>query len=252
MSNSFGVLWLNVSPSLKYFDQPLLRYLAGQIKIARSEYYQTLDEASSLEKAVTLLYDYIKERDRPVHLIGHGMGGVLGLIYARRYPKHIQSLALLAVASQSAATWHAHYYVQRQLLSCSRQQVLAQTVRSLFGSQLPFPAKDLVRALARDLEKSLSPHSLFKLVNLPTGGVSMPLMVCGCKTDPVVDPSSLAGWLPLLKQEDYLWECPEGRHFFHFFHPQQVADQVLDFWQSTNLFAPNLLTFGHDNSWTAS
>ena len=252
MSNSFDVLWLNVSPSLKCFDQPLLRYLAGQVNIARWEYYQTLDEPSSLKKAVTLLSDYLKERDRPVHLIGHGMGGVLGLIYARRYPKRVQSLALLAVASQPAATWQAHYYVQRQLLPCSRQRILAQTVRSLFGSQLPYPAKDLVRALARDLEASPSPHSLFKLVNLLTGGVSMPLMVCGCKTDPVVDPISLAGWLPWLKQEDYLWECPEGRHFFHFFHPQQVAEQILDFWQSTSLLPLNLSMFGHENSWTAS
>ena len=234
MSLAFDVLWLSASPSLKPFDRPLLRYLSQHLPIAQWEYCQTSDEASSLDKAVVLLHDFLQFR-RPVHLIGHGMGGILGLIYARRYPEHVQSLALLAVASQPATTWQVRYYVQRQLLPCSRQQVLAQTVRSLFGSQLPYPAKDLVRVLARDLEESPSPHSLFKLVDLPTGGVSMPLMVCGCKTDPVVDPISLAGWLTCLKQEDYLWECPEGHHFFHYFHPQQVGEQVLDFWQSTSL-----------------
>ena len=235
MSLAFDVLWLSASPSLKPFDRPLLRYLSQHLPIAQWEYCQTSDEASSLDKAIVLLHDFLKFRNRPVHLIGHGMGGILGLIYARRYPEHVQSLALLAVAAQPAATWQAHYYVQRQLSPCSQQQVLAQTVRSLFGNQLPYPAKDLVRSLARDLEESPSPHSLFKLVNLPSGGVSMPLMICGCKTDPVVDPISLTGWLTWLKQEDYLWECPEGRYFFHYFYPQQVAEQVLDFWQSTSL-----------------
>ena len=239
MSNSFDVLSLNANPSLKRFDQPLLLYLAEQVKIARWEYSQTQDEASSVMNAVTLLYDYLQERDRPVHLIGHGMGGIIGLIYARLHPERVRSLTLLAVAAQPAVTWQAHYYVQRQLLPCSRLQLLVQMVRSLFGERAPYPIKNLVTALDRDLGNSPSMHSLFKLVNLPTGGVSMPLMVCGCKTDPVVDPVSLALWVPLLKQEDYLWECPEGRHFFHFFHPQQVGEQVLDFWQSTSLLPLN-------------
>jgi len=232
MSNSLDVLWLSASPSLKCFDRPLLRYLSEHVKIAQWEYCQNQDEGSSLVEAVTLLHDYLKFRDRPIHLSGHGMGGVLGLTYARLHPERVRSLTLLAVAAQPAVTWQAHYYVQRQLFPCSRQRLLVQMVRSLFGEKTPYPIKDLVRALDRDLGNSPSMHSLFKLVNLPMGGVSMPLLVCGSRTAPVVDSSALNGWLTWFKRGDRLWLCPQGRHFFHHFYPQLVGKQILSFWQS--------------------
>ncbi|MCX7596578.1 MAG: alpha/beta fold hydrolase, partial [Fischerella sp.] len=110
MSNTFDVLWLNASQSLKGFDLPLLRYLSEHLLIARWEYYQTKDEASSIDTAVTMLYDFLKSHARPVNLVGHGMSGAIALMFARRYPQQVRSLALLAVGSQPANTWHAHYY----------------------------------------------------------------------------------------------------------------------------------------------
>lgn len=234
MSLPFDVLWLNASPSLKHFDQPLLRYLAQHLTVAQWEYRQSSDEASSLETAVGLLHDYLKGRQQPVHLAGHGLSGVLGLMYARRFPERVRSLTLLAVAAQPAITWQAHYYVQRQLIACSRQQLLACLTRSLFG---PLPAgisyghKALVTSLKRDLDESPSPHSLFKLAHLPRGGVTMPLLVCGSKTDPVVHPPALQEWLLSFKSDDALWQCPDGRHFFHYFYPQAVGSQLLRFWR---------------------
>jgi hypothetical protein len=41
----------------------------------------------------------------------------------------------------------------------------------------------------------------------------------------------LHDWLNWLKPEDKLWECPEGYHFFHYFYPQQVGEQILSFWE---------------------
>ncbi len=232
MSLSFDVLWLNASPSLKYFDRPLLQVLSRHFTIAQWEYHQSKDEASSLDKAVLLLHDYLSQRTQPIHLVGHGMSGVLGLTYARRFPERVRSLSLLAVAAQPAITWQAHYYVQRQLIACSHQQLLACTIRSLFGAPMPYPIKDLIVALKRDLEEAPSPHSLFKLANLPRGGVTVPLLVCGSKTDPVVHPPVLQEWLPYFKGGDRLWQCPDGRHFFHYFHPQMVGEQLLRFWGS--------------------
>lgn len=234
MSLSFDVLWLNASSSLKGFDQPLLRYLSQHLTVAQWEYSQSDDEASSLETAVMLLHDFLQYHP-PVHLAGHGLSGVLGLTYARRFPEQVRSLTLLSVAAQPAITWQTHYYVQRQLIACSRQQLLACIVRSLFGQQLPhslpFGIKDLIRLLARDLEASPSPHSLFKLARLPKGGVPMPLMVCGSKTDPIVHPPALQEWLECFKSDDTLWQCPDGRHFFHYFYPQLVGEQLLQFWR---------------------
>lgn len=232
MSNSPDVLWLDANPSLQRFHQPLLQYLSRSEKVARWEYRQSLDEASTLDVAIVLLHDYLKHREAPIHLVGHGISGLIGLLYARRYPQRVRSLTLLAVAAQPAATWHAHYYVQRQLLPCSRQQVLAQAARSLFGSSTPYRMNALVTLLSRDLEEAPSPHSLFRLVNLPKGGVTVPLMVCGSKTDPIVTPPALHEWLTWFKPGDAVWQCPNGRHFFHYFHPGQVGEKIQGFWQS--------------------
>lgn len=74
---------------------------------------------------------------------------------------------LLAFAEQPAMTWQTHYYVQRHLMSCSRQQVLAFMVRSLFGGDPPYPPKVLVKALDRDLSEAPSHYSLIHIVDLP-------------------------------------------------------------------------------------
>ncbi|MBW4555829.1 MAG: alpha/beta hydrolase [Trichormus sp. ATA11-4-KO1] len=243
MSDSFDVLWLNTSPVLKRFDQPLLQYLSGYMQIAQWEYQQTKDEASSIDQAVRLLHEFLESYPDSVHLAGHGMSGAIALTFARRYPKKVRSLTLLAVASQPANTWHAHYYFQRQLFTISREQVLANSVRSLFGKQPPHTTKKLMSALDKDLEQSPSPHSLFKLVYLPKSGVSMPMMVCGSKTDPIVNPPALQDWHHWLKPEDRMWEFAQGYHFFHYFHPQEVGEQILNFWECHSRRSPLALRF---------
>ncbi|NJL64527.1 MAG: alpha/beta hydrolase [Methylacidiphilales bacterium] len=236
MSELFSVLWVNTSPSLKCFDKPLIRHLSKHTNIAYWEYIQTLDEASSIDNAVTLLYDYLKQRNssevnNPIHLIGHGISGSVALVFARNYPHLVSSLTLLAVGSQPAMTWHSHYYMQRKILPISREQVLINSIRSLLGNQLPYPAKSLITAFTKDLEKAPTPDSLFRLVNLPQGGVQLPLMVCGSKTDPIITPIELSNWQNWLKSGDKLWECAEGHHYFHYFYPEKCGQQILGFWQ---------------------
>lgn len=234
MSDLFDVVWLTASPSLKYFDRPLLKYLSRHLNIAQWEYIQSLDESSCINRAADLLNSYLQHRDSPIHLIGHGISGVVALTFARRYPSLVQSLTLLAVSAKPAMTWHSNYYMQRQILPLSREQVLAQSAQSLFGKHPPCPMKKLVNALDRDLKESPHLDSLFKPVKLPQGGVSMPLMVCGSQTDSVVHPPALQEWKNWLKPEDKLWECPDGYHFFHYFYPEEVGEQILSFWQCFN------------------
>ena len=225
-------LWLNVSPSLQYFDRPLLRCLSQSLTVAQWQYAQTDDEGSSFDEALALLHTHLCRHDRPLHLIGHGLSGVLGLIYARFHPERVRSLTLLAVAAQPAITWHAHYYVQRHLLPWSQSYVLAQTVRSLFGSHLPTPIDCLVTALEQDLATAPSFHSLLHLEQLPQGGIAAPLLICSSQTDTVVHPPLVQAWKPWLKATDRLWECPVGRHFFHYFCSRLVAQQIIEFTRS--------------------
>ncbi|MBD2545128.1 MULTISPECIES: alpha/beta fold hydrolase [Planktothricoides] len=128
MSLSPDALWINVSPALEKFNRPLLKQLSAQTAIAKWEYSQTPDEPTSLEIAVDLLHDYLKDRQQPIHLLGHSTSGLLGLMYARRYPEKVRSrsvadatsLTLLSVGVHPAVDWQAHYYAQLQVLPCSR------------------------------------------------------------------------------------------------------------------------------------
>jgi pimeloyl-ACP methyl ester carboxylesterase len=242
MSKNPNVIWLNASPSLRWVDQPLLRQLVQSRPIAQWEYYQSLDEASSLDTAVELLHQYLMSRPADavdnhnrsgVHLAGHGISGVVGLLYARRFPQYVRSLTLLSVAAQPAATWHTHYYFQRQFLLYSRARLLAQNVGGLFEEIPNRLVCSFAKALERDLAESPNGHSLFRLSNLTQGGITAPLLICGSDTDPVASPETLSEWRAYLKPTDAVWVYPKGRHFFHYYHPQAVSDRMQAFWQAS-------------------
>jgi pimeloyl-ACP methyl ester carboxylesterase len=230
--NSDDVLWLSASPSLQYFDRPLLHYLSESVPVRLWEYQQTQDEACCLDSAVELLHDYLKQRDRPIHLIGHSTSGLIGLIYARRYPQKVSSLTLLAVGLPSAINWQAHYYTHLAAFPWTRKQVLTQMVGDMLGYKNKYITPKFLSYFEDDLAFSPSPHSLFKTVDLSDESVEVPLLLCSSKTDFVVSPLVMRRWLKFLKKGDRLWECRGGRHFFHYFYPQQVGEEILKFWYS--------------------
>ncbi|MGK7918654.1 MAG: alpha/beta fold hydrolase [Trichodesmium sp.] len=235
MSKIPDVLWLSTSPSLQVFNQRVIRYLSRKVLIAEWDYLQTPDDPCTLDIAVTLLHDYLKSINKPIHLIGHSTSGLVGLIYARKYPERVKSLTLLSVGFHPTVDWQAHYYVHRHLLPCSREIMLANMVKSLFGEQDRKTTQNLVRILERDLDLSPSPHSLLKRQSMLPRKVPVPLMVCGSNDDIIVDPNLIQGWQAFLKPEDRIWECPEGRYFFHHFSPLNVAEALLEFWQENSL-----------------
>lgn len=223
-------LWLSVNPSFRRLEQSLVAHLNSDRTVAHWGYCQMPDEPSSLDGAVTLLHDYVKGCDRPLHLIGHSTGGLIGLLYARRFPHRVTSLTLLGVGVNPAVDWKVHYYTQLELLPCSRTRVLTQMVHSLFGLQCQYHLKGFIELLERDLVESLSLHSLMKRSSLSPGGVPMPLLICGGQDDVIVDPMQLQGWQPWLKEGDRIWLCPNGRHFFYTDHLEETATEILDFW----------------------
>ncbi|MEL6553171.1 MAG: alpha/beta hydrolase [Cyanobacteria bacterium J06621_11] len=240
------VLWLSVSPYLKCFDQRLLSQLVKHSTVRRWKYCQTIDEPCSIESVVETLHAYFLERfaanadastdtnaDRSpakVHLIGHGVSGVVALLYARKYPQHIASLTLLSVGSSPAINWQAHYYALRKLLPCSREVILGQMTRLLFGQQAPRFVTALAQLLAKDLDSNLTLHSLAHSSHIAAGGVEVPMLVCHGEHDDVVTAQQQADWGRWLKPEDRLWHCPEGLHFFHFYRYKAVAKTILNYW----------------------
>ena len=224
-------LWINASPSLKYFHRRLLNNLSKVVEIELWEYYQTLDESSSIVGGIDLLHEYLSKYDDRVHLIGHGIGGVVALGYARIYPAKIASLTLLSVAVQPGIDWHSYYYTQLRCLPFSRECILRSTAKGLFPHTGSNHIQDLVDRLRKDLVESPSNNSLYRLDILPAGGVEMPMMICGGQDDPVITSSLLYGWTNYFKSVDTIWCAATGGHFFHHFHSELVSYQIQHFWQ---------------------
>jgi len=241
-------LWLSVSPYLKGFNQRLLSQLTSARALRQWEYCQTLDEPCCVDAVVDALHDYVSNRARleestgnpnyKVHLLGHGVSGVVGLFYARRYPQHVASLTLLSVGPLPAVNWQAHYYVLRDHVPCSRERLLGQMTQLLFGKQSYRFAKALAILLRKDLDSNLTLHSLASRTQILPGGVSMPLLVCNGQDDVIVRSQKDIGkrthhnihWTDWMKPTDQLWECPEGNHFFHFHHASPAAETIKTFW----------------------
>ncbi len=230
MNNNCKFLWVNASPSFKQFHRRLLNSLAKVVEIEFWEYYQTPDESGSIDESVILLRAYLEYSNQPVHLIGHGIGGVIALSYARRYPAQIRSLTLLSVAAQPATTWHSYYYHRLRSSPYNRDRTLRSVASDLFPQTCVSHIHSLVDRLERDLLASPSSHSLFQSDFLSQGGVPMPLMVCGSREDPVITESGLYEWKSYLKSTDRMWLCPEGGHFFHHFHAEFIAYYIQQFW----------------------
>ena len=224
-------VWVSASPSLKYFHRRLLNSLSKVVEIEFWEYYQTLDEGSSTVSGISLLREYLATSDAPVHLLGHGIGGVIALGYARLYPAQIGSLTLLSVAVQPAIDWHSYYYDRLRSLSSSRECILRSIASHLAPSTCANRVRDLVDRLERDLVEAPSNHSLFRLDILAEGGVKMPMMICGSQDDPIVTTPTLCGWNSYFKSGDKIWQSTTGGHFFHHFHAELVSDRIQQFWQ---------------------
>jgi pimeloyl-ACP methyl ester carboxylesterase len=235
MKDRSKFLWISANPSLKQFHRRLLNVLSATVEIEFWEYFQTLDEGSSIDKAIELLHEYIVNNGVRVNLIGHGIGGVIALEYARKYPDRVCSLALLSVAVQPAITWHSYYYSQLRSMPSDRYCTLRAIAINLFPYNCASYIHSLVERLERDLVEAPSNHSLFHLDVLAEGGVKMPLAICGSDTDPVVSTSTLSGWNQYLKPSDLSHSYPTGGHFFHHFHPELVGHHIRHFWQKSGL-----------------
>jgi pimeloyl-ACP methyl ester carboxylesterase len=168
----------------------------------------------------------LKHHNRPIHLMGHSTGGLLGLLYARQHPERVRSLTLLSVGVNPAIDWQAQYYAQRRLLPYDQKTILRQMLQGLMDCPPKDITKTLVKLLEEDLYQSLSPHSLVRSMSLLPILVKVPLLVCGSVDDVVIDPNQLRGW------QQYFWVCPGGRYFFHYFYPQLVSEQITQFWST--------------------
>ena len=235
MSIYGDIVWASGSPYLRCLHMPLLKKLFRHTNVSVWEYVQSLDESACMDTAVELLHSYLKNRESPVNLVGHSIGGTIALIFARQYPQFVKSLTLLSVAAQPAKTWHVTYYQQRQIYTQNQGEALSNTLHHIFRDRFPCHGNNLMDKFYQDLENIPLMHSLLQIEQLSTGGVPMPLMICGGQIDMILGSLELHNWEKWLKSEDMLWKCPQGGHFFHYFYPEIVSQQISNFLRSQPL-----------------
>lgn len=223
------VLWLSTNPYLMRFNLPIIKCLSHHFAIGHWEYEQKPDEGCSLDIAIALLDDYLTMIKKPVHLIGHSTGGLLGLLYARQHPEKVRSLTLLGVGVNPEIDWISSYYDLRTNLPCSREIVLGSMAKLLFSYQNHYYQRAFVQILSKAVSFSLSPHSLYQKKEILKGGITQPLMVCGSVQDAIVTSSQIQQWQPYLKKEDSISKLSEGGHFFHYHSPQTVGKEISKF-----------------------
>jgi len=236
-----SVLWLSVSPHLRQFDQRLIQHLSRATPVLEWDYEQTADEPCCFEAAIALLHDYVRSQSHPVHLVGHGTSGILAQQYAQQYASQVASVTLLSVGPEPTVNWQSHYYALRNLLPCRRSIVLMQLARVLFGPYDSSILAALAQRLERELDESLSPHSLAQVTSLRseamrsellTPSPQPPLLVCYGERDSIHQGNLQHQWQARLQKGDRLWVCPDGRHFFHYDYPSRVASVIADHWQA--------------------
>lgn len=237
-STSPQVVGICTSQSLRRFDLQLLRSLSRQYAIAQWEYCQNPDEPIDLNMAIASLHEYLQTCEEKVHLVGHGIAGLVGWLYAKQYPEQVRSLTLLSVGVNLATSWHSHYYEQRQLIGCSRETMLMRTAFYLFGYRDKEMLHWLANLLKQDLDNSLIPHSLYAPTYIAPTPIAVPMLVCGALDDYVISgggASAYQKWRLHLKDSDRLWLSEQGKHFFHYSQWQPVSNQIRSFWNSLAL-----------------
>ncbi len=224
------------SQPLRRFDLPLLRSLSRQYATTQWEYCQNPDEPTDLNTTVTSLHEYLQTFQGKVHLVGHGISGLVGWLYAKQYPEQVRSLTLLSTGVSLATSWHSHYYEQRQLLACSREVMLMRTAFYLFGYRDKEMLNWLADLLRQDLDTSLVPHSLYAPTYIAPTPLSVPMLVCGAKDDYVIGGDNCyQKWKLHFKASDRLWLSEHGKHFFHYSQWQSLSVQIRSFWNSLSL-----------------
>lgn len=167
-----------------------------------------------------------------IHLIGHGMGGILAWRVARRLPGRVRSVTMLGVGPIPAINWQTYWMMMRHRSLCSGGQVMAHLVRLLVGPQRLPQARDWMRLLEQELATSLPPIAFLHSTPLAQDHpLSMPVLIGGGAEDLLVSSAQMGRWRAYLKPQDRAWICPGGPHFFHITAPQRVSDQVVRFWQ---------------------
>ena len=131
--------------------------------------------------------------------------------------------------------WISYYYYLRSNFHFSQERILARLASYLFGYHNQYYQKAFVGILEKALLFSLSPHTLYRRFDQSIEPISAPLMICGSEQDKIVPWEEIVKWKRYLKPEDKLYKSEVKEHFFHYFEPNLLGKNILEFWLSNTI-----------------
>ncbi|WP_066799512.1 alpha/beta fold hydrolase [Sphingomonas soli] len=197
------------------------------------------DTGFTLQALVDDALAMIRWVDRPVHLLGHALGGVVATLAAVSLRSDVQSLTLVATPLESMPSFAER---ARQIEAGGMADTVEQSLKRWFAGLEDLPAYHSAFAYGRDAISAVSAtgyadgwRSLAGFGRLPLEATELPPTLCIAAADDASVPVSsfdgvLAGGA---KARDglQLEVLPRGGHMLPLTDPDRLARQLMQYWK---------------------
>ena len=224
------VLWVDLQPTLYCLNKRVSQRLSRDIGVKRWSFQLDPDEFCMESTVHSMLKTTLESMAEPIHLIGHGLSGIISCEFAHNHPELVESVTLLSVDTLSINQWSSHYLGMRRQLACSREQILKHLSTLLFEVKSSQVKAAFPRLLQACLDNELIQGSIVNLDH--PGSLSspqVPTLVINGHDDFVVDRMAQQRWEEQLKPGDCYHSLQGGRHFFQFSHAELTATLIRSF-----------------------
>ena len=225
------------------FD-PLRHALGGALDIIsydhRGHGSRASEDCFTLEMLVDDALDMIRWIDRPVHLLGHALGGVVATRAAESLPGAVRSLALVATPLESMPVFAER---ARQIDAGGLAGPVEQSLERWFTGLEELPTYRGAFAYGRESLAAVSAHgyangwrSLAAFGRLQLDEAELPPVLCIAVADDASVPASsfdcvLRGGAKT-RESLQLEVLPRGGHMVPLTEPEPLARQLEEYWKA--------------------
>ncbi|MCF6224129.1 MAG: alpha/beta fold hydrolase [Flavobacteriaceae bacterium] len=223
-------MWQNISPVLAKNNRVICIDLLGHGKTESLGYIHSMEEQAQMVKFVL---NFLKLRKYII--IGHSMGGYVGLAFAELFPKNIKKLVLMnstAMADSDekktnrdrgikAVKHNAGLFVKLAI-----PNLFSNKNKKIFSKEIDLIIQKALQMTAQGIIAAMEGMKIRKDRRFVLKTNSFPILMIISKQDPALDYQSLISQIkntPVLKQE-----FPDG-HMSHIENKQALLDTFISF-----------------------
>lgn len=239
-----AVLLLHALGLDRHAFDPLRQALAGSLNIIsydhRGHGSRVGEDSFTLQMLVDDALDMIRWVNRPVHLLGHALGGVVAALAAGAVQSAVRSLALVATPLQSMPAFAER---ARQIDAGGLAGAVEQSLQRWFDGLEGLPTHSAALAYGRKAISVVSANgyangwrSLAGVGRLPLEDAGLPPTLCiAIADDSSVPASSFDSLLPggaQAREGLRLEILPQGGHMVPLTAPERLAPYLEEHWKA--------------------